>query len=1542
MTINKRLPLLVAGMCLFCVLPLLAVTYTVSKDGRGMFTTIQEAVNKAAPGDIVQILDVVSYPEQVTIDSTKNGLTLTSVAPTALNKPKIVWQDKVNVGPRTYAESRIDSMITFDRNGALRILGGKNVTINGIAVDGGGPYVYGYPNIWNQQSDLVFGNAALTIWVAGDARIVNCDISNAYLGINFKDRNQGGIFANANPADLQPQNIVPMSGFGKTGNHLVEYCRVHNNSVGIYFESSWDLGSTIRYNLIYENHHQSKAFAQQVFALPAGGASEGHNNPGGAMMFKDAAYSPVSIYNNTYWHNFLIFIGHWRTGLQHLIFNNIYAKPYAYWNGEPVFGGQSYMELTTYLPNRMNNCVYTCQLQAPATGYVAIMNQLQVPQGAGGAGPTPGTLLSAAAANTAFPASANIRWLEMDSTMFNSMDPATVNFLEPKWTDTLVSTYIKNQGWQKSGVKNMDGGWADLGAIASDGSRPTDLASIRPNDPVTINNNTATLKFTISERVGKLQSPTMKLFRWVGNLPFINQASGDWSGRTIYEILANNITDITLPAAPALRIGVNTFTATIPAQTTDYAFFEGIIEGKDANGKAYTTSTGFLPYRKLDYKFVVEVWKGDLSRKLDTVTVGDTVVLKIIPQKKDGSSFTNTINPVDVSLASPYTLWNTSLNPMAKLTYPTGITGATNRTVMFTKVPDGGIEVISATGVWKASTADTSKLVFQGSANVVLLAGPPAKVIFQDPLSTTFKLSPPTLNPGQPYSGYLYVYDKWDNKVSKPASVTLTSLTPTLATFVSATTTTDATGTGKFQVNATNTAQENDLIKLQALLNATNYADTAFMKVGKRAERLFIFYGDTMLYNPATRLEGQVGDRLLVTVIATKSDNPTKDSIVATRTDTFTVSGTPGSLVFYNSATAAAPAANFVLVNGRASVWVSSSAVVSNGQMTLAAYSISSGNPRDQIYFTKPAVSIDSAFYYSSGGWGMVDRVEIFSKNKLTLIDSITLFWPGADSGKRVVAGGSAEMKLAPDSMHITIVLNTPFAREITASTALATTKQGIMYTRVNTNVPEDVSAFAIKDRVGPLIMTAQVLERIPPGPGTDTMFVSFSESVQPATLTGNGLSLIKNGTATMLVIQAATPIAGNLYKLVVTGASFPQVGDSLRIQPGGPITDALGNIAHPSNRPVVITLRSIPASILGGNYVDRDALQRADGIVDTVFVAFNKKVTLSDLLVSLDWGGTIRADSLNASSMQFVSGDSLVAIGVLGKFKNLPSDNIKTSGVMTATVNYISIPGESAKGPIADKAAPVAVDSAVYYPSSGTGNGFLDTLYVTFSEKLDSIGGLRFPFNLLRAPSTNYQIRVDKNSYNAATLVTAAAAGSRYTYKFYVDSITAVQFPITGDSLWLGRGADNNGSGVTDDAGNMQTNYDNNRKVPLRVFRIPFKPIIKQIIAKNPFSPPDSFRLQFLATIPRMVVFGNVTLSASGKVYDVLGNCVHAWPEKTIQLNATHGNNQGLTIGWDGRNLSGRYVGSGVYQAVFSFNQDDGKNKTGFADQRIKIGVKR
>ncbi|HAJ78328.1 MAG TPA: hypothetical protein DCO75_01030, partial [Fibrobacteres bacterium] len=715
------------------------------------------------------------------------------------------------------------------------------------------------------------------------------------------------------------------------------------------------------------------------------------------------------------------------------------------------------------------------------------------------------------------------------------------------------------------------------------------------------------------------------------------------------------------------------------------------------------------------------------------------------------------------------------------------------------------------------------------------------------------------------------------------------------------------------------------------------YYDTAYMTVGKRAEYLVTFYSDTNAYNASTKLSGEVGDRLLVTIIATKAGTPTIDSISTGISTTISVSGTSG-LVFYDSYTSTTSTTSFTMVNGRASVWVSSSDTINNGKIYVAASEYSSYNsPRDQIYFTRPAVSVDSAFYYSRTGFGMVDSVDIYYAVKLGMIpDSITLFWPGSDTGKRVISGTSAEMTLAADSSHITIVLANPFATEITVSTAPVSSKQGISYDRPNNNpgVQETSSPFAITDRVGPLVMTAQVLERIPAGTGTDTMYVSFSEDIKASSLVGNSLILIKNGVSTTISILAATATSTtstSSFKLTVstpTPVFGPVAGDSLRIEPAGPITDALGNSAHLLNRPVIITVKPIPAAINSGYYVDNDPSGKADGVVDSVVIKFNKSISIGDAIISLDWGSINKADSIAQTKINYVGTDSsLIEIYVRGLFKNIGADSVKTSGDMTATVVYKSIPNEFVQGSITDSAAAVAVDSAIYSPGKAVNGTSVDSLYVTFSEALGSIGQTS-PFELL---CTKLQVNYTLNLSNTgiSSLVKTKSDGEKCTYKFIVDAVdttTGVKYPANGDSLWI-----NSTARVADNAAGKVQSAGNNRRVPLHVNPIPFDWNI--LIDKNPYIPSnDSMQIKIVITGTKMLE--KVNLSAWGKIYDVLGNCIYEW-KKGGHIFDKQGTE--LDLGWKGRNTQGRLVGSGVYSVDISI--DNGTNVT---NQRKRIGVKR
>jgi hypothetical protein len=118
----------------------------------------------------------------------------------------------------------------------------------------------------------------------------------------------------------------------------------------------------------------------------------------------------------------------------------------------------------------------------------------------------------------------------------------------------------------------------------------------------------------------------------------------------------------------------------------------------------------------------VQIWNSALTKQLDSVTVGDTVILKVVPQNNDGTAFTNALSQAQAGLYSGFTLWSTASNPMAQLTFPQGITGATTKLVVFTKVPSGGIEIVSIAGICRTST-DTA--IFQGSAVVHVIGGAP-------------------------------------------------------------------------------------------------------------------------------------------------------------------------------------------------------------------------------------------------------------------------------------------------------------------------------------------------------------------------------------------------------------------------------------------------------------------------------------------------------------------------------------------------------------------------------------------------------------------------------------------------------------------------------------------------------------------------------------------------------------------------------------------------------------------------------------------------
>ncbi len=1534
-----------------------AATFTVSQDGRGQFSSVQAAVNVAGKGDIIKILDNAVYDEQVDIGPNQAGLLLSSENPSSLNKPTIRYQDKTHIHPQSCAEAKDTNTIDFDQNGALRLLRTRNVTIDGIAIDGGGAYPFGASGVWDGdqpcEHPMQHGNGAITVFVSGDITIRNCDISNAYIGVNVKDRNEGGIFANANPADIAPWNVVPLSGFGKTGNHLFERNRIHNNSWGMFFESTWDLGSVIRYNLFYENRH-TNAVAQTVKNL----TSDGQHQPGGALWFKDHMLSPLAIYNNTFWHNMLIFAGHWQAGIQHLVFNNIYAEPAAYW--QEVSGLNTWLKLDDAFTYRMKHCVYAAQHQAPRVQITEIMEYDQGVQGMVkdtvpnyqvrimddfgeieqvdkqytlqlSSGPVTKTASNLkqegnriiGSGGKAFPADANIRWLE---TTFKSTDPRSPDFLTPDWEDPKVQSFIVDQGWPEAGIRDADGSIADLGAISS-GGLPADVAAIKPLAPVVINGTKATARFDLAIQKGGLTNPSITYLRFINNVDF---QSGAFGGN-LTPLPSSEIRGVPTAGLP-VKEGSNSFTVDVPSRTDNerYAFFEIIIEGTGANGQQTVSTVGFLPYRKMEYEFRVTVLDLSGARELDTVTAGDTVKLRVEALKADGTRFQNVIKPVDISLNSGADLKNHHSQTFAL----DSVLMAVTKPVIFEKVPEGGIEYVSVSGVWKHPGDPDNTLAFYGTSDGVMIKpGPPAQVLFQDPPSNDISAKPPTVTPGLAHDGYLQVYDRFDNRIDQAVQVAVKTHHPQIGGFEGGdqTLTTNLSGRGDFKVGITNGA-ENDVFTLQANIAANPATgavadqDVADVKVGKALDKFIIFYGDAGNYDPAATLRGNVGERLPVEIWASNDGGATA---LSGRTNTFTVTAGASGLRFYAGAAGGQPSTQFTLTAGKATVYVLATSAVVNGSVEIHDQSdqtINSGS-RAHIYFELKKSSIASAACFTDNGFGRVDRVELYFEEALSSVpDSVAVYWPRVhsttDPSVNRITAMTSEMTLdAADPTHVTVRLSQPFVARTTGGSGEA---QSYGKPPNLPEAPHDSSGWvSVADSVGPILTGAKVYERFEPG--NDTLVVTFSEKVRVASITGPSFTLIKQASGARIplsVIGIAKNVSGETvisFACPDNGFDSPVAGDLLQIMPAGPVADRHANHAHGDNEPVALTAVSKPVPVAHASYFDTEG----DGVVDRVRIRFASPIRdLSDIAVSLTWldgdiGGQV------SSGLGYAGADSaVIEASVTDIFGQLLTD--RTGGDMDYIVRYISF-DEEATGMTADSAGPV-IQSAVYRPGKvfESGGDAPDTLEVVFSEGVRELAAdVRQPFAFMSGDPAIGGYRMDMHPLSL----------SGRTYLFRVDSIHGVSYPSTGDLIWIAAG------NVADQNGAPQAIADNKR-VAMTVKAKPYNLNIQ--IGPQPFRPGkapigraiagqfDGLRISNGVAVvidPRTALQNGVELDVEAAVYDAVGNMI----DKVDGVNGISDNLQAVRHGvssklycfWNGKNRNGRYVGAGTYMIMLKITDN-------------------
>ena len=599
---------------------------------------------------------------------------------------------------------------------------------------------------------------------------------------------------------------------------------------------------------------------------------------------------------------------------------------------------------------------------------------------------------------------------------------------------------------------------------------------------------------------------------------------------------------------------------------------------------------------------------------------------------------------------------------------------------------------------------------------------------------------------------------------------------------------------------------------------------------------------------------------------------------------------------------------------------------------------------------------IEHASCFADNGIGSVNRLEMYYQKELDttgIPDSMRLCWP--DGSQCRMARKDNVTLDSTDFTHLTVLLPDPFPEGITRYTEWSD-NLGVAYggAPVSSGAPTVTSPFAIADRVGPLIMSAELVERLVAG--NDTLIISFTEWIDFGMIRDQCLTLMKTsaqgGVAEipLTVVSAHPDTNGHSIVAVIpfsTETSAPKVGDSLRITAAGPIADEFGNRAHVLNRPAVITARKNIPDIISAVYEDRNA----DGMVDTVRMLFNKTVNLNAMEIGIEWNGsTGKATPVQFRRVGTGAGGDTVDVCVSAPV--FPAD--ATSGPMHVTVTFNNYGSDNVRNTMAqDGAAPVLVALRYHFGECMNENESLpDTVYAKFSEPPAGMPSGGQPFLFADAAGQLYSVSVDNPTL--LSLDTTGGSGEREIYyRFIVTDQSIDPAPVIGDLSWINTEV---GNGIIDAAGNIQNN-GNNKRVTIYIRR-PL-PHLSIRVGPNPFTP-VSDQINICITAQSNIPVPTEYRVSAG-FYDKVGNLVKRFPEdvmntgtfqtyvsqmrgKVIRDGSTWYlvTSDSSKIWWDGTNSNGRTVADGTYLAIpVIFFTTEGRQQVEYSRENILIGVK-
>lgn len=202
-------------------------------------------------------------------------------------------------------------------NGMIVVANSRDVSLEGLRLDGTQPRTFVNTAAWNGMYDLIHGNVGIDLFQSLRVRILESEISGFYTGVFSYGHNPLGRTA-LNPNDDCTDPPIPLAFPEAVGDHVIERNLLHDNIWAIRSQKETDLGSTIRFNLAWNNLNRSWS------TLKAASPTEGGNQAGGFIHLQQVPTTIHRIHNNTIMGSPLILgTSAFQAGVQHLFYNNI-------------------------------------------------------------------------------------------------------------------------------------------------------------------------------------------------------------------------------------------------------------------------------------------------------------------------------------------------------------------------------------------------------------------------------------------------------------------------------------------------------------------------------------------------------------------------------------------------------------------------------------------------------------------------------------------------------------------------------------------------------------------------------------------------------------------------------------------------------------------------------------------------------------------------------------------------------------------------------------------------------------------------------------------------------------------------------------------------------------------------------------------------------------------------------------------------------------------------------------------------------------------